>query len=221
MCGSPLQERRRPARREQRIELTVAEHVYERLMRFERLEVQARDRLERRALVPARLLLAAVAPMDLVGLHAVFVLQHAAHPDHGRDLVFGQADALAAQVLRLVDAGVGAHIDAGMPEQPRHERRDADVLRRARGDRADVARERHLRDVEFLELEQPVEDLLRIERQVVDVAALDLHPAVDDRLGAIVVAAGDRYRHVGHGSSWSVFGCCRGSKGGISVPRGA
>ena len=203
MCGSPLQERRRPARGEQRVELAVAQHVDQRLVRLERLEVEARDRLERRALVPARLLLAAVAPVDLGRLHAVFVLQHAAHPDHRRDLVFGQADALAAQVLRLVDAGVGAHIDAGMPEQPRHEGRDADVLRRARRHGADVARERHLGDVEFLELEQPVEDLLRVERQVVDVAALDLHAAVDDRLGAIVIAAGDRYRQFGHGSSWS------------------
>jgi hypothetical protein len=110
-------------------------------MRFKRLEIEPRDRLERRAFVPPRFLLPAVAPMDFGRLHAVFVLQHAAHPDHRRDLIFGQADALAAQVLRLLDAGAGAHIDAGMPEQPRHESGDADVLRRAGRHGADVARE--------------------------------------------------------------------------------
>ena len=124
-----------------------------------------------------------------VGLHAVFVLQHAAHPDHRGDLVLGQADALAAQVVRLADAGIGAHIDAGVAEQPRHERRDADIVRRAGRHGADIARERQLGDLELLEAEGAKEDFLRIERQVVDGAALDLHAAVLDRLGAVVIAA--------------------------------
>ena len=116
-----------------------------------------------------------------VGLHAVFVLHHAAHPDHGGDLIFRQADALAAQVLRRLDAGVGADVDAGMAEQPRHEGRDADIGRGAGRDGAHVARERQLRDVEFLVAEGAEENLLGIERQVGDGAALDLDAAVLDR----------------------------------------
>ena len=132
------------------------------------------------------------------GVHAVFVLHHAAHPDHRGDLIFRQADALAAQVLGLADAGVLADVDAGMAEDARHEGRNADIGRGAGRDRADVARERNLRDVEFLESEGAVENLLRIERQVGHRAALDLDPAVLDRLRAVVIAAGDRYRHFHH-----------------------
>jgi len=69
------------------------------------------------------------------------VLHHAAHPDHGGDLIFRQADALAAQVGGRADAGIGADVDAGMPEQPRHEGGDADIGRIPRGNGADVARE--------------------------------------------------------------------------------
>src|SRR5262249_45648084 len=47
-----------------------------------------------------------------------------------------------------------------------------------------------------LELEGAVEDLLRIERQVGDGAALHLDAAVLDGAGAGVVAARDRYRHL-------------------------
>ena len=91
-----FEKRRRRARREQGIELAVAQHLDQRLARLERPEVETRNSLERRALAAARLLLAAVAPVDLVRLDAVFVLQHAAHPDHRRDLIFRQPDALAA-----------------------------------------------------------------------------------------------------------------------------
>jgi hypothetical protein len=56
--------------------------------------------------------------MDLGREHAVFMLHHAAHPHHRGDLVFGQAYALAAQVGRHADAGIGANVDAGMSEQP-------------------------------------------------------------------------------------------------------
>ena len=59
------QERRRRARREQRVELAVAQHADQRLVLADRLEVEARDRLERRALVASGLLLAAAAPMDV------------------------------------------------------------------------------------------------------------------------------------------------------------
>src|SRR4029079_692302 len=143
----------------------------------------ARDRLERGALAAAGLLLAAIAPMNLVRFDAVFVLQHAAHPDHRCDLIFRQPDSLAAQVFRFPDASVGADIDARVPEDARNERRNPDIGRRAGCRRTDEAGERQVADVELFEFESAVEDLLWIERQVVYVAPLDLHAAVYDRLG--------------------------------------
>src|SRR5262249_2886697 len=76
------------------------------------------------------LLLPTVAPMDLVRLDAVFVLHHAAHPDHRGDLIFREADALAAQILRRADACVGADVDAGVAAEPRHGRRGCGERRR-------------------------------------------------------------------------------------------
>src|SRR5215218_8993731 len=43
-----------------------------------------------------------------------------------------------------------------------------------------------------------MKNLLGVERQVIHRAAVDLHPAVNDGLGAIVIAARDRYWHLGH-----------------------
>src|SRR5262249_2886698 len=72
----------------------------------------------------------------------------------------------------------------------------------APGDRAQIARERQLRDVELMELEGAVEGLLRIERQIGDRAAIDLDATVADRRRAVVVAACDRDRHLDHGGSF-------------------
>src|SRR5262245_20487902 len=136
--------------------------------------------------------------MDIRRRHAVFVLQHAAHPDHGGDLIFRQADALAPEVGRRADAGIGAHVDPGMPKQPRHEGGDADIGRIPRCDRAHIARKRKLRDVEFLVAEGAKEDFFRIKRQVDDLAAFDLDAAVPDGARAVVIAARNRYRHLNH-----------------------
>ena len=197
------QKRRRRARREQRIQLALAQHADQRLVAFERLEIEAGDRLERGALAAPGLLLPAVAPMDFGRLDAVFVLHQAAHPHHRGDLIFGQADALAAQVLRLADAGVLADIDAGMPENARHESGDADIGRGAGRHRAQIARKRQLRDVEFLEFEGAVENLFGIERQIGGRAALDPDASIHDRARAVIIAARNRYRHTDHEGSLS------------------
>src|SRR5262249_2900145 len=102
------------------------------------------------------------------------------------------------EVGRRADAGIGAHVDAGMPEQPRHEGGDADIGRVPRRHRADIARERKLRDVEFLVAEGAKEDLFRIKRQVGDLAAFHLDTAVPDGAGTVVVAARNGYRHLHH-----------------------
>src|SRR5712691_5085394 len=196
-------ERRRRARREQGIELAGLEHADQRLVRTDRLQVEAPDRLERRALLPSRLLLSAAAPVDVRGKDAVFVLHHPPHPDHGGDLILGQADAFALEIRRGPDARVGADVDAGMAKNAGYEGGNADVGAGAGGDRPDVAGERELRDVEFLEAERAVENLLRIKRQIGDRAAFHLDTTIQDGSRAVIVSARDRYRHIDHHASLS------------------
>src|SRR5215216_3611598 len=172
----------------------ASQQADEGLVGTERLEVETRDGLERRALLPSGLFLAAVAPMNVDGEHAVFVLHHPAHPHHRGDLVLGQADALALEIGGLTNPGIGADVDAGMAEDARDERRDADIVGHAGRDGAEIARERELRDVEFLEAKGAMEDLFRVERQVRGGAAFHLHPAVEDGTRAVVIAARDRDR---------------------------
>ena len=100
--------------------------------------------------------------MDLGRQHAVFVLQDAAHPHHRGDLILWQSDPFAAQIGGSADAGIGAHVDAGMPEQPRHEGGNADIGGISRRHGPDIARERQLRDVELLVAERAKENLFRI-----------------------------------------------------------
>src|SRR5262249_23280445 len=115
-------------------------------------------------------------------------------------LYFWQATRLLPRAARAGrrDAGSGAQVDAGMPEQPRHEGGDADIGRVPRRHRADIARERKLRDVEFLVAEGAKEDLFRIKRQVGDLAACHLDTAVPDGACTVVVAARNGYRHLHH-----------------------
>ncbi len=140
------------------------------------------------ALVAAGILQAAPAPFDVGRRDPVFVLQDAPDPDIGGDLIFRQPDRLAAQVLRALDAAVAADVDSAVPEQPRHEGRDRDVVRVAACRGHDVARQRDLADVELAELEGAVERLLRLQRDRRDVAALDRRAAVEQRARAVVVA---------------------------------
>jgi len=196
--GLAADEGRWRACREQRVQFAVAQHADQRAVVADRFEVEAGDRLERRAFAPARLLLAAAAPVDFLRRDAVLVLEHAAHPHHRGDLVFGQADALAAQVGWRRDAGVAANVHAGMAEDARHEGRDRDISGRSRRHRAQIAAEGKFADVEFLVAEGAEENLLGIERQTRYRASLDPHPPVDDRPGPIVVAACNGYRNVDH-----------------------
>ena len=175
----------------QRVQLASLEQLDESLVLGDRLEIDAVGQHQRRAFVPPGLLLSSRAPVDLVRLHAVLVLHHAAHPDRRGHLVFGQADRLAAQILRLLDPPVGADIDPGMAEHARDESGNAD-------ERAFVARghdheagERELAGIEFLESEGAEEHLFRLHRDEGHLATLDLDPTVLDRRDPIVIAARD------------------------------
>src|SRR5438105_4458924 len=82
-------------------------------------------------LIAPRLLQAATPPFQVGGLDAILLLQHAAHPDVGGHLVLRHADGPALEVGRRLDAAVGADVDAGVAEQPRHKGRHRDIMRRA------------------------------------------------------------------------------------------
>src|ERR1043166_9537107 len=131
-------------------------------------------------------------------MYAVLVLQHPAHPDERGALIFRHAHPLAAQVLRCVDAGRGPHVDAGVAENAREERRNADVGRAAVGDRAQEAGERNFANVELREAECPVEYFFGFELQKSHVTTLHRDAAVAYRRRAAVVPARYRDRHLRH-----------------------
>ncbi len=109
--GCAIHEGRYLACAEHCVELAVDQHLVERLARCNRLQVDAVAKLQRRALVAARLLLAAGAPMDIGRLYAVVFLEDAAHPDIGGLLIFRQADELALQIGGIANVTVGSDED--------------------------------------------------------------------------------------------------------------
>ena len=129
--------------------------------------------------------------MHVGRLDAVVVLQDHARPDAGGELIFRQADALALEILRLLDA-VGAHIDRVVAERARHEGRHADIGTIALRGLDREARHRQLADVEIHGAEGAEENLLRRQRHEHRIDAVDLHRAVEQRAGAVVVADRDR-----------------------------
>jgi hypothetical protein len=131
------------------------------------------------------------------GAHAIVVLQDRASPDVGGELVFGKADALALQVLGLLDA-VLAHVDRRVAEGSRQEHRHGDVRALAARVLDQVARQRQFGDVEVHASHGPEEHLLGVQEHVDRIHAVDLHAPVEQRTGAVVVAHGDRELQLGH-----------------------
>ena len=181
----------RHPRRDERIDLAALEQLRDGLA-FRRVHhLDVRRQLDRDLLRPRRIVDAAPHPLDVRRLHAVVVLQDRARPDAGGELEFRQADALALEVLRLLDP-VGAHIDAVVPEHPRHERRDTDIGTIALRGLDRVARHRQFADVEIHGAERAEENLLRRQHHENGVDSVDLHGAVKQRARPVVVADGHR-----------------------------
>jgi hypothetical protein len=87
-------------------------------------------------------------PGDLRGAHVVFVGENTARPDAGRDRVGADADLLALEVLRHLDAGVGPHDETAVmkPSHDEDRQRDERCAERACDH---VGGGRHLADVEL------------------------------------------------------------------------
>jgi hypothetical protein len=169
------------------------------------LQADIRRQLDRDLLRAARLVDAAAHPGDVRWLDAVVILEDAARPDVGRQLVLGEADAFALQVGGRLDA-VAADVDRGVPERPRYERWHADVGAGALRRLHRMARQRQLADVELGVAEGAEEDLLRRQRHVDWIDPVDLDGAVDQGPGAVIVANGHGKIEFGHA------GCLSGLK---------
>ena len=81
--------------REQGVELAVREHRFERLSARKEFELDLAGKIERDERRLRRRAQAADEPAHVLGLHAVFVLQHAFDVDDGGRAVLRGADALA------------------------------------------------------------------------------------------------------------------------------
>src|ERR1044072_2154411 len=137
-------------------------------------------------------------PHDVVRRYAVLVGEKSANPDRSGHLIVADTYALALQLLRPLNIGVGAHVDSRMAKNPRRKDRDGAESRVTFRAQDRVGRERHLGRVELSVIEHAPEGLAGTERKERQVHALGLHPAVNERLGTIIAAAGQRQFEVAH-----------------------
>ncbi len=110
----------------QRVDLALGEHPRQGLAGRDALDLDAVGQVELDLLVAVGLFFAAGDVGDAVGGDVVMILENAADPDRRRHLVLGRADALADQVARRLDTGIGVHVDAGVPEEAAGKHRDGD-----------------------------------------------------------------------------------------------
>ena len=146
---------------------------------------------------------AAAHPGDIGWRHAMVVLQDRAHPHIGGQLVFGQADAAAAQVFRLLDA-VGADVDGGVAERARQEYRYADVGQLAVGSLDGGTGERQFADVEFFAAKRAEENFFRRQRHEDRIDPIDLDGAIDQGTATVVIADGHGELQFVHMFPWLV-----------------
>ncbi len=129
----------------------------------------------------------ALHPVQVRGLHPELVGEQGSRPDVGGQLVLGDADPLALQVLGPGDAAVGADVDGGVAESPRGEHRNADVRAVAARRSQRKGRQRQLADVERLLAEGAEEDLLRLQVHEDRRAAVDPHAPLRQRPHPVVI----------------------------------
>src|ERR1043166_433937 len=130
-------------------------------------------------------------PFHVARLHAVFVVQEAADPHRRRDRIFRRADFFAFEVFRPLDPRLRVDEDARMAEKTRREDGDGDEGGAAAADHRDVIGKRHLRGVELAKIAHAPEDLLRLQRNIIQPDAFRLDFAGLQRLGAVINPARD------------------------------
>src|ERR1700687_968713 len=164
------------------------------------LEPYAGRQLDRDFFRPAGLFDTATDPMDVRALDAIVVLKEGARPDIGGQLIFQYADFAALEVLRLFDP-VGSHIERRVAKGARDESGHGDIGTVVLRGLDRVARQRQFADIELGGAEGAKEYLLRDERHVDRIDAVDRNAAVDQGTRSIIVAHRDREIELGHFTS--------------------
>ena len=192
---------RRPTRRHHHVERAIGQHLRQRLAFRRGLERKPRRQVERKLLAAAGIFQPALHPGQVFGGDAELVLQIAAEPQHRRHLILRHADALALEIGRARNAAVAADIDRRMPEHARQERRHRHIGRRAARQRDQVGGESDLGHLELAVEIGALETLLDRHGDVIDVAAFDAHPAIDQRPHAVVIPGRNGDRQAAHDPS--------------------
>src|SRR5215813_1213621 len=196
--GRAVEEELRNVEREQGIELARRKHRLERFPALDELELDRLRQVERYERRLDEGIQTAHEPMHVLGFHTKVVLQEASHEaEPGRAPLRG-ADALALEVAGFLDAGIAAHIDAGMAknlgERDRHRHEWAVAARFERG----VGGQRELRDLKLLTVEHALEALAGAQNLDVELDPRRLDAAVHQRTGAVIIPTGKRKLEVGH-----------------------
>ena len=189
----PFDEAGRPPRRHQRIDFTSGQQFRQRCV-VPRRQRKAVRQVQGKLVATSGDFQAALNPLHVLDRDAVFVAQEPPEPHDGGHLIFGDADALSTQVLRTVDAAVGADIDRRVAEHPRQEHRDRYIGRDPARQRDQIRTEPDFGDLELAMKEGAFEAFLDRHGEMIDGAALDRHPPVLQRARAIVVPGRDRQR---------------------------
>ena len=99
------------------IQLAIAQHLRNGFVLRDRFHFDVGGQIKTLLFGATRLFFATRIIGHAVDRHAVVLGQNTANPDRCRHLVFRHADLFADEILRRLDAGFGAHIDAGMTEE--------------------------------------------------------------------------------------------------------
>src|SRR2546428_5011833 len=203
-----------------RIDFSVGDHPRERLRRSDTRDLELRRQIELELLLATGLLLASDAVFDAGRIDAVLVLQNPANPYWRGHLVFGRGDALADQLLRLLDSTPGGNEDARMAEEPRGKHWDRDECGIFARDRHGIRGKRHLGDVEFAVPQHAEERLLDMLVQIDKLDAFGLDAAVGERARAVVIPAGQGQPQLAQIDSPKRRGIIPGSRPTRSRPSG-
>ena len=183
-----------PARPQQGVYLPVGQHGAEGLILADELQVYIRVcvGLHVQHVPWPWSVVAALEPMDGLQVNAVLVLEDALDPN-GRCLPeFGNAHALACQVLRDAYAGVGVDEHEGVAENPRGKGGYGHKWELAPGPQAHVQGQKHLRDIELSVLDHPVhQNGWRLDSHIGEVDAVWMDDAVAQGFSAVVRTAAE------------------------------
>ena len=197
-----IKEHRRNIDREEGIEPAGLEHGFERFAGGEEIELHVARQIERDQRAFGGLVEPAHEPLMSEGATAVIMLQHAFDEDDGGCAILRRADAPALEILGAFDAGIGAHVDAGMAEDFRQRDGDRDERAGATALEAHIGGERQFADVEFPAFEHARKDLARPQNLDLEVDSFRLDAAVDERPRPIGVPAGEGESELGHCKSY-------------------